>query len=420
MLADNTLLYKFVVDKFEEIADAIGMDDSIRTILSQPKNELIVNFPVKLVSGKYKMFKGYRIQHNNIMGPYKGGIRYHQDVRLDEIKALAMLMTIKCALINIPLGGAKGGVKFNPSDYTPEELNRITRRFTVALGNNISPSHDIPAPDMGTNAQTMVAMMDTYMNLSGFDRHNTIGVVTGKPVECGGTLGRESSTGFGVVICIEEWAKYNRVDIKNMTFSVQGFGNVGSWAAIGLHNLGGKLVAVSDHSGVLIDRDGIDPHDLKEYVNENRRIEGYRGNTSTARDDFFAEKVDIMIPAALENQIDKDEAMIMDCKLVAEGANGPTTPAGEKILLDKNVDIIPDVLANAGGVTVSYFEWVQNRKSEIWDEHEVHIKLQQKLTKAFARALEYSQYEKVDMRTACYALALERIQSIYRQRGIFP
>lgn len=420
MLEDTTLLYKFVVDKFDEVAESIDMSPSIRTILSQPKNELMVNFPVKLDDGEHHLFKGYRIQHNNILGPYKGGVRYHQDVRLDEVKALAMLMTIKCALVHIPFGGAKGGVKINPWDYSAEELNRITRRFTVALGNNISPSHDIPAPDMGTNAQTMVAMMDTYMNLSGFDRHNSSGIVTGKPVDCGGTLGRESATGYGVVMCIEEWAKYKRLDLKGMTFSVQGFGNVGAWAAIGLHNLGARLVAVNDHSGTLIDHDGIAPHDLQDYANEHHQIAGYRGIDLSNRQRFFEEKVDILIPAALENQIDKDEAEVLGCKLIAEGANGPTTPLGEKILSDKGIDIIPDVLANAGGVTVSYFEWVQNRKSETWDEHEVHSKLQKKLTKAFTYVLEYSQNEKVDMRTACYALALERIQSVYKQRGIFP
>ena len=266
-MAENVKFLDNVLKKYNAAADLINLESSVRTILSHPKNEIIVNFPVKMDNGEYKIFKGYRIQHNNSLGPYKGGIRYHQEVKLDEVKALAMLMTIKCSLAGLPLGGAKGGVKFNPRDYSNEEIIHITRRFVHALGDNIGPSYDIPAPDMGTNAQTMVWMMDTYMNTREMSqRHNVRGVVTGKSVDCGGTLGRNSATGTGVVMCIEEWAKGTGTDLQNATFSVQGFGNVGSWAAVRLAEHGSKLTAVNDHTGTIVDPNGIDVFALQKYV----------------------------------------------------------------------------------------------------------------------------------------------------------
>ena len=418
---DSQRLFEYVLENFNSVCDKIKLDGSVRTILTQPKNELIVHFPVQLDDGSYKLFKGYRIQHSNMLGPYKGGIRYHEDVRLDEVKALAMLMTIKCSLVNLPLGGAKGGIKFNPRDYSQEEVDKVTRRFTAALGNNIGPAHDIPAPDMGTNAQTMVKMMDTYMNMCNPDqKHNSRGIVTGKPVNCGGTEGRASATGTGVVMCIEEWAKHHRVDLSKMTYSIQGYGNVGSWAGIGMHNHGAKLVAVNDHTGTIVDPQGIDSHALRDYVIEHGGIAGYRDLEVLGRDEFFACKVDIMIPAALENQITEKEAKLMDVRLVAEGANGPTTPNGEKALEKKGVEILPDVLANAGGVVVSYFEWVQNKRSEYWDEDEVNHKLNKKISKAFWACIDAMRDHECDMRQAAYIEALKHLESTYQARGIFP
>lgn len=418
---DSQRLFEYVLQNFNSVCDKIELDSSVRCILTQPKNELIVHFPVQLDDGTYKLFKGYRIQHSNMLGPYKGGIRYHEDVRLDEVKALAMLMTIKCSLVNLPLGGAKGGIKFNPHEYSQEEVDKVTRRFTAALGNNIGPAHDIPAPDMGTNAQTMVKMMDTYMNMCNPDqKHNSRGIVTGKPVNCGGTEGRASATGTGVVMCIEEWAKHNRVDLSKVTYSVQGYGNVGSWAGVGMHNHGAKLVAVSDHTGTIIDERGIDSHALRDYVVEHGGVAGYRDMEVLGRDEFFACKVDIMIPAALENQITEKEAKVMDVRLVAEGANGPTTPKGEVVLKKKGVEILPDVLANAGGVIVSYFEWVQNKRSEYWDEDEVHHKLNKKISKAFWACVDAMRDHDCDLRQAAYIEALKRLESTYQARGIFP
>ncbi|MCH2209090.1 MAG: Glu/Leu/Phe/Val dehydrogenase [Lentisphaerales bacterium] len=420
-MADKVVFLEYVMKKFEEVADKINLDPKVRTILSQPKNEIIVNFPVQMDNGEYKLFKGYRIQHNNVQGPYKGGIRYHEEVKLDEVKALAMLMTIKCALVGLPLGGAKGGIKFNPREFSQDELMRITRRFTHSLGDSIGPNYDIPAPDMGTNAQTMVWMMDTYMNTRDQgSRHNVRGVVTGKSVECGGTLGRNSATGTGVVMCVEEWAKGTGLNLADSTFSIQGFGNVGSWAAIGLASLGAHLTAVNDHTGTIICPEGINVYSLKEYVAKNGGIAGFGDYPVLSREEFFSHEVDILIPAALENQIDTEEAEAIKAKLIAEGANGPTTPAGEEILKNKGVSIMPDVLANSGGVIVSYFEWVQNKASNYWVEEKVHSELKRVITSAYLEVVNTSKNHNCDMRSASFIKAFESLQNTYALRGIFP
>ena len=414
-------LYTSVKNKIREVSQKLNLSQSVKTILRQPKNEIIVNFPVKMDNGELKLFKGYRIQHNNVLGPFKGGLRFHPCVNLDEVKALAALMTIKCSLVDLPLGGGKGGIKFDPTKLSPAELERVTRRFVSALGSNISPVHDIPAPDVGTNAQIMVWMMDTYMNLAGpNEKHLARGIVTGKTIECGGTLGREQATGRGVVMCIEEWAKINTIDLSTLTYSVQGFGNVGSWAADALNILGAKLTAVSDHTGTIIDQSGLDVIKLKEYVKENGGVKGFDNLEERSRESFFSHKCDIMVPAALENQITEEEAEVMNVRLIAEGANGPTTPEAEKILLEKGVEFIPDVLANAGGVTVSYFEWVQNRTRDSWTEEEVNTKLRRKLQKAYKEVIDLQKEEQVDMRTACYMKAIKNLENVYLQRGIFP
>jgi glutamate dehydrogenase (NAD(P)+) len=319
--------YQVAQQQFEKAADFMDLPGYLRQILSQPKNELIVNFPVKLDNGEYRLFKGYRVQHNNVLGPYKGGIRYHHEVTLDEIKALGAWMTYKCALHDIPFGGAKGGIKFNPRDYSTGELERITRRFTFALGNNIGPEHDIPAPDVGTNAQVMVWMMDTYVSLAGSEvPHIGRGVVTGKTVSAGGSHGREQATGQGIVHCITEWARDARCELNGATFAVQGFGNVGSHVSKILARTGASLTAVGDWKGYISNGEGINPFKLSEYVQRTGSVVGYPGTHSIPRDQFFATECDIFIPAALELEIGVAEARAMRCKLVAEGANGPTDP----------------------------------------------------------------------------------------------
>lgn len=417
----NDLLYHFVQGKIDEVAGRIGLDPSVRTIMAQPKNELIINFPVLMDNGRHRLFKGYRIQHNNVLGPYKGGIRFHPDVHLDEVKALAMLMTIKCALVGLPLGGAKGGIKFDPKELSEDELRRVTRRFTVALGNNIGPGHDIPAPDMGTDARIMGWMMDTFMTLCPpSERFSGRAVVTGKPTDCGGTDGRETATGFGAITCLQEWARHTAFDLSTSRFAVQGFGNVGYHAATALHGLGATLVAVHDHSGVIIDEAGIDPVALYQHVAQHHQLAGFRELEAQDLDAFYSCEVDVLIPAALENTIGKREAEMIRAKVILEGANGPVTAAGEAVLLGKEIDIIPDVLANAGGVIVSYFEWIQNLRSESWDLERVNDRLNKMLRNAYAQVLLIYAHGDVTMRDACYMRALQKLATVYETRGIFP
>jgi glutamate dehydrogenase (NAD(P)+) len=342
-------------------------------------------------------------------------------VTLDEIKALAAWMTYKCALHDIPFGGAKGGIKFNPRDYSTGELERITRRFTFALGNNIGPEHDIPAPDVGTNAQVMVWMMDTYVSLAGSEEpHIGRGVVTGKTVSAGGSHGREQATGQGIVHCITEWARDSRCELNGATFAVQGFGNVGSHVAKILARTGASLTAVGDWKGYISNGEGINPFKLSEHVQRTGSVVGYPGTHSIPRDQFFATECDIFIPAALELEIGVAEARAMRCKLVAEGANGPTDPRAEPILLEKGVHLIPDILANSGGVCVSYYEWLQNKRSEVWDLEEVEERLAKRMKRTYLAVSEYAATRKCDWRTAAMCLALGRISKAYGERGIFP
>jgi glutamate dehydrogenase (NAD(P)+) len=413
--------FKVVQGYLEEASRVAEIPTYITTILSQPKNEIIVNFPVKMDDGSIRLFKGYRIQHNNLLGPYKGGMRYNKGVSLDDLKALAAMMTWKCSLMNLPLGGGKGGIKFDPNTVSRDELQRITRRFIHALGSNIGPETDIPAPDMGTDAKTMAWAMDTYMNTVGqLSKQAVKGVVTGKPVAAGGTLGREKATGQGVVYCITEWAEEQDFNLGGSTLSVQGFGNVGSHTAVILSRFGASTIAVGDHTGYMYNPEGFNPHKLQEHVKKNRSIAGYPGGKAISREEFFRIKADIFIPAALENQIGIDEAQALQVRLVAEGANGPTTPEGERILLDRGIDILPDVLANSGGVTVSYYEWVQNKRSESWSLEEVDSRLEKAMKKAYREVVELARQKKCSLRVAAYAVALQRIAAAYGEREIFP
>jgi glutamate dehydrogenase/leucine dehydrogenase len=413
--------FKVVQDYLDRAARANNLQEFVRTILSQPKNELIINFPVKMDNGEVRLFKGYRVQHNNLLGPFKGGMRFHPSVTLDDVKALAAMMTWKCSLMRIPFGGGKGGIKFDPHSVSKAELQRITRRFTHALGENIGPEYDIPAPDVGTNSQTMAWMMDTYSNMVGAANKQTVkGVVTGKPVASGGTLGRAKATGQGAVFCIVEWAKEKAFELEGSTMSVQGFGNVGSHLAVILSRLGVSTIAVGDHSGYMTNPEGFNAHKLQDWVEEHGSIAGYPGGKAITREEFFKQKADIFAPCALENQIGESEARWLDCKMVVEGANGPCNPAGEKILLERGIDILPDVLANSGGVTVSYYEWVQNKRSESWTEEEVDAKLEKAMTRAYREVADFARQNKVDRRVAAYAIALARIEAVYKEREIFP
>jgi len=419
--SDNSL-FATALDQFNRGADLIDLSDDLRSILSQPKNEIIVNFPVRLNDGSYRVFRGYRIQHSNLLGPYKGGVRFHPMVNLDEVKALASWMTWKSALCDIPFGGAKGGISFDPNGLEPDELERVVRRFTHALGGNIGPDHDIPAPDLGSNAQSMVWMMDTYSNSTGAtERQNVKRIVTGKTLETGGSPGREKATGQGVVFCLQHWADEVGFDLADATVTIQGFGNVGSATARILQVHGARVVAVSDHAGAVADEDGIDAFELTDWVRERGTVAGFPGGMWIEPDDFWSVPADIVIPAALENQITSDNVGQVQARVIVEAANGPTTLEAEKILARREIDVLPDILVNAGGVVVSYFEWLQNRSAQRWDLDEVDFKLREILWRACDAVVDLrAELDVTSRRDAAYAVALRRLQVVYGQRGIFP
>jgi len=420
-LKDRGNLFEIATRQIDKAMKLINIDADVAEILAQPKNELIVNFPVRMESGKFQVFKGYRVQHNNILGPYKGGMRYHHEANLDEMKALASWMTYKSALHEIPFGGGKGGIKVDPRQHTKLELERITRRFTAALGSNIGPEYDIPAPDVNTNSQTMVWMMDTYMNIVGAGDRNTVrGVVTGKSVTSGGSHGRAEATGQGVVHCITEWAKDRNFNLDGCHVIIQGFGNVGSYAARLLSQKGAVVVGVGDAGGYISNSEGINPHKLGEHVAKTGTVAGYKGAQKIERAEFFALDAHIFVPAALELEIGVAEAKALKVKMVVEGANGPTYPEAEDILLGKGIDLIPDILCNSGGVIVSYYEWLQNKRAEQWDVTDVLGRLERRMKQTYANVRHYVNTHKTDWRTASYAIGLERLQHCYRERGIFP
>ena len=411
-----------VVQKYvDQASELISLPAYLRTILPEPKNEIIVHFPVKLDNGNVEVFKGYRIQHNDILGPYKGGLRFHPTAGLDDFKALASLMTWKCSLIGVPFGGAKGGIKYDPRRYSATENERITRRFIHSLGANIGPDHDIPAPDVGTGEREMAWAMDTYLNTQGRNGNQSArGVVTGKPVASGGTLGRTKATGQGVVHAILDWSERNAFDVEGKKLIVQGFGNVGSHTAVLLSQLGVSLVAVGDHTGYLYNPEGFNAYRLQDYVKANGSIFGYPNGESIDRAGFFGVNADIFVPAALENQIGPEEARALKVRLVAEGANGPCNPEGERVLMERGIEVLPDILANAGGVTVSYYEWVQNRRSETWSLSEVDRRLEKAMRLGCRHMYDVAHRYNCSYRLGCYAAALERLRTVYEQRGLFP
>jgi glutamate dehydrogenase (NAD(P)+) len=419
--AERYDFFRVIQGYLEEATKIVKVPDHVRLILSQPKNEIIVHFPVLMDNGEYRLFKGYRIQHSNILGPFKGGMRYHEDAGLDDFKALASMMTWKCALMNLPFGGGKGGIKFDPRKVSRSELQRITRRFFHSLGANIGPDYDIPAPDVGTNAQVMAWALDTYVNTVGMvKKEDAMGVVTGKPVSSGGTFGREKATGQGIVHCICEWARRSRFRLEGKKLIVQGFGNVGSNVSALLATLGVSLVAVGDHTGYLYNPEGFNVHRLKQYVEQNGSIAGYANGQKISREEFFAVQADLFVPAALENQIGPLEAESLQVRLVAEGANGPCNPEGEAVLARRGIEVLPDVLANAGGVTVSYYEWVQNRRSEQWSLEEVDERLERAMLDAYDRMASFARQNSCSNRIACYGVAAQRLAQVYVDREIFP
>lgn len=414
-------LYETVGKQFNKAAELMNLEPDIRKILAKTQNEIIVNFPAIMDDGRVEMFTGYRVQHNNVLGPYKGGLRYHPAVDIDEVRSLATWMTWKSAIMDIPFGGGKGGIQISPWRYSQPELMRITRRFTSALSNNIGPEYDIPAPDVNTNAQIMAWILDTYlMTMPARERNANYHVITGKPLASGGSIGRDKATGQGVVYCIEKWAEEKNVDLSKVTYFVQGFGNVGSWTAKLLKPFGSTLLAAEDHTGSIRNLDGIDSDDLAAYVEKNGGVKGYSKAEVIDHETFMKTKADIFVPAALENQITAETVNWLDVKLVAEGANGPTDMDGDRVLREKGVDVIPDILCNAGGVCVSYFEWLQNKRSEFWELEEVDTKLHTKMINAYDRVRNAAKEFSADWRTAAYIVALRRIAQTYNLRGIFP
>lgn len=418
---DEQNLYFRSIASVLEAADILDLPHQLKLIISQPKNEIMVHCPVRMDDGTWQLVKGYRVQHNNVLGPYKGGIRYHHEVKLDEVKTLALLMTMKCALARLPYGGAKGALKVNPRTMSKGELERVTRRLTAALGNNIGPDYDIPAPDVGTNAQTMAWMADTYINFAESSTKVTArGVVTGKPVEFGGSAGREKATGQGLVYVLETLLPGMGMELSDQSYSLIGYGNVGSWTARLLKAKGSKLKAVLDHTGAIFNDSGIDADALAAHVAQTGGVADYPDAEPIDEAGFYATPVDLFIPAALEQMVDLEHARMMQCKIVVEAANAPTTPKAEQYLLDNGVEVLPAILCNSGGVTVSYFEWKQNRQSESWEASVVDERLRTIMQRAAERVLETSRKLNCNMRIASYAAALEHIHKVYNMRGVFP
>jgi len=407
---------EMAVQQFDMAAAKIGLDANVAVRLRRPDRALIISVPTRMDDGRVHVFTGYRVQHNDVLGPFKGGIRYHPEVNLGEVSALAMWMTWKCSLVGLPLGGAKGGIACDPGKFSRQELQSMTRRYTAEILNFIGPDVDVPAPDMGTDEQVMAWIMDTYSQHKG---RAVPEIVTGKPVAIGGTLGRREATGRGVVYMIMEAAKHLGIDLSSCTAVVQGFGNVGSVVAKELAAIGIKVIAVSDRTGGFYDAHGLSVERLLEVADKNHSLEGCPYGEKITNQELLELKCDILVPAALEMQITKDNAARLQCRILAEGANGPTTLEADAVLKEKGVFLIPDVLANAGGVVVSYFEWVQDLQNFFWTEEEVNKKLRDILVKAFHQVLNMSRKQKVDMRLAALMIGIERVARAMLWRGLY-
>lgn len=414
--SDEKNPFEAMSERFDRAAQLLGLDTDLYAVMRVPSRELKVYIPVRMDTGHIQVFEGFRVQHNFARGPAKGGIRYAPDVSLDEVKALSAWMTWKCAVVNVPFGGAKGGIICDPRQMSLGELERMTRRYTAELIDFIGPDKDVPAPDMNTNEQTMAWIMDTY---SMHARHTVNAVVTGKPVALGGSLGRREATGRGVLITVNEAIKRFDLTPEKTTVVVQGSGNVGGIGAQLMHERGYKVIAISDVFGGIYNKNGLDIPAVLEYLHTNKSLEGFEHAEPVNNDELLQIECDVLAPCATENQITSANADKLRCKILAEGANGPTTPKADKILHDKGIFVIPDILANAGGVTVSYFEWVQDRMGYFWQESEVNARLEEKMVASFSELVHYADKHDVDSRTAAYMLAIDRVAYDTRMRGIY-
>jgi glutamate dehydrogenase (NAD(P)+) len=415
-MAQHTAL-TVALEQLKIAAEKLNLDHGIHEILKKPKRSLTVSVTIKMDDNSIGVFNGIRVQHWDVKGPFKGGIRYHPDVTINDVTALAMWMTWKCAVADIPYGGAKGGVCCNPKEMSQGELERLTRRYVSLIFDYLGPHKDIPAPDVYTDEQTMAWVMDTYSQLRGYSVPES---VTGKPVEIGGSEGRVCATSLGVAFCVKEAAKIVKLNLKNATVAVQGYGHVGYNAASIMHSLGCKVVAVSDSSGGIYCPEGLLPSKVYAHKEKTGSVTNYQNCTNITNEELLQKKCDVLIPAALQNQITKANADKIKAKIVAEGANGPTTPEADKALYEKGTCLIPDILANSGGVTVSYFEWVQNLTREHWTLKEVDQKLENKITKAFSDVYKLSRKEESDMRTAALMLGVGRVAHAIGTRGLWP
>lgn len=410
-------MFKNTIKILEDAAAVINCDPNVLERIKRPKRAIIVSVPVRMDDYRVKVFTGYRVQHSSTLGPYKGGIRYHQDVDLSEVAALATLMTFKCSLLNLPLGGGKGGIRVDPTQLSRTEKQNLTRRYTSELGQAIGPNVDIPAPDMGTDPQTMAWIMDTYSQEVGYSQPS---VVTGKPIEIGGSLGRNGATGLGVIFTTEKILATQNMKTAGTSIVVQGFGNVGQHAALYGFERGMKVLAVSDVSGGIYNAAGLDIPDVVRYVTEHKVVKGYPKAEPITNDQLLTIKCDVLAPCAMENVITDKNAAKIDCKFVVEGANGPTTNEATKILTERGIEIAPDILANGGGVIVSYFEWVQGLQHYFWTADEVNNKMKQIITGAFDKVWELKTEKKVDMRTAAMGSSVRRLERAMLLRGLYP
>jgi glutamate dehydrogenase (NAD(P)+) len=405
-----------MLQEFNVAARLLKLDPGVWKILTNPKRQIVVSCPVQMDNGEIEVFTGFRVQYNITLGPAKGGIRYHPDVTLDEVTALAAWMTWKCAVAHIPFGGGKGGIICDPAKMSRRELEALTRRYVAEIIDAIGPEKDVPAPDVNTNEQVMAWVMDTYSMHVG---HTTTSVVTGKPLELGGSLGRREATGRGVMIATREAARHVGIDVKGARIAIQGFGNVGSVSADLLAQQGARIVAVTDWRGGVYNDKGIDIAALLAHVQQHRTVDGFSGGEPLAHEKLFGLDVDVLIPAALENQITMANASAIKARIIIEGANGPTTPDAHRHLHDRGVFIVPDILANSSGVTTSYFEWVQDRYGYFWTEKEVIERIERKMCEAFDDVLQNALKYNVDMRTAAYVVAINRVATVTKMRGMY-
>ena len=416
-IKENLNPFHIASQQFDNAAEILNLSSGMREVLRSPKRQLVVSIPTRMDDGQVRVFEGYRVQHNIARGPAKGGIRYHPNVTLDEVKALAAWMTWKTATVNVPYGGGKGGVICDPKNMSERELENMTRRFAAELSIIIGPDRDIPAPDVYTNAQTMAWIMDTYSMIQG---HSTLAVVTGKPIELGGSRGRHEATARGCLFTIREACNEKGINLETATAAVQGYGNAGYISADLLAKDGAKIIAVSDSRAGILNTNGLDPKKVLAHKQENGSVAGFPGADEITNEELLQQKCDVLVPAALENQITMDNAASVQAKIVAEAANGPTTPGADDILHDKGIFLIPDILANAGGVTVSYFEWVQDMQGFFWDEDEVNRQLEKIMIRAFQEVGQSAKKHKVHSRIGAYVLAVGRVAEATKVRGLFP